>query len=123
MRKSIPLNFDWKYSPSYEDEMMKKSFDDSSFETVEIPHANHELPLNYFDERDYQFVSCYRKHFKLPKEALEAGRRVLLHFEGAANYAVVSVNGKEVGSHKGPYTPFVFDITDMVRYYRHGQQV
>ena len=114
MRKSIPLNFDWKYSPSYEDEMMKKSFDDSSFETVEIPHSNHELPLNYFDERDYQFVSCYRKHFKLPKEALEAGRRVLLHFEGAANYAVVSVNGKEVGSHKGPYTPFVFDITDMV---------
>ena len=51
--------------------MMKKSFDDSSFTTVEIPHTNRELPLNYFDERDYQFVSCYRKHFKLPKEAFE----------------------------------------------------
>lgn len=114
MRKSIPLNFDWKYSPAYSDEMMKKSFDDSSFTTVEIPHTNRELPLNYFDERDYQFVSCYRKHFKLPKEAFENGRRVLLHFEGAANYAVVSVNGKTVGSHKGGYTPFVFDITDCV---------
>ena len=48
------------------------------------------------------------------KEAFENGRRILLHFEGAASYAVVSVNGKEVGSHKGGYTPFVFDITDEV---------
>ena len=66
MRKSIPLNFDWKYSPVYQDEMMKKGYDDAAFETVQIPHTNLQLPLHYFDEKSYQFVSCYRKHFKLP---------------------------------------------------------
>ena len=58
LRKVINLNFGWKYSPVFEDEMLKKSFDDSSFETVDIPHANKELPLNYFDEREIGRASC-----------------------------------------------------------------
>ena len=114
MRKTIPLNFGWKYSESFNEDMFKKSFDDESFATVDIPHCNKEIPYNYFDERMYQFVSCYRKHFRLPKEAFSSNRHILLHFEGAANYAEVYVNGKHAGSHKGGYTPFVLDITDLV---------
>ena len=53
MRTVYPLNFGWKYSPDFRDEMLKKSFDDSAFETVDIPHTNLELPLNYFDEKSY----------------------------------------------------------------------
>ena len=94
--------------------MFKKSYDDSDFISVDIPHCNKEIPLNYFDERMFQFVSCYRKSFTLPAEAYKNDRRVLLHFEGAANYAVVYLNGKEVGSHKGGYTPFTFDITEFI---------
>lgn len=114
MRKIINLNFDWKYCPEWQDEMCRKSYSDSGFETVNIPHANKEIPYNYFDDKIYEFVSCYRKHFRLPNEAYEEGKRVLLHFEGAANYAVVYINGKLVGEHKGAYTPFVFDITDVI---------
>ena len=112
LRKVINLNFGWKYSPVFEDEMLKKSFDDSSFETVDIPHANKELPLNYFDEREYMFVSCYRKKFKLDKGDYADGKRVLLHFEGVACRSLVYVNGKYAGEYKGAYTPFTFDITD-----------
>ena len=44
-----------------------------------------------------------------------AGERLLLRF-GAANYrADVYVNGEKAGVHEGGFTPFAFDITDLVR--------
>ena len=51
MRTSQSLNFGWKYYPAFEKEMTQKKYDDSHFETVDIPHTNKELPLNYFDEK------------------------------------------------------------------------
>lgn len=52
----------------------------------------------------------YRREFQAP--ARPQGGRVLLHFGAADWEAVVSVNGKEVGQHRGGYDPFTFDITD-----------
>ncbi len=52
----------------------------------------------------------YRRTFEVPKKW--AGRRVLLHF-GAVDWdATVWVNSEEVGSHRGGYDPFTFDVTD-----------
>jgi beta-glucuronidase len=39
------------------------------------------------------------------------GQRVILHFESATHRATVWVDGHEVGSHEGGYTPFEFDIS------------
>lgn len=114
MRKRIGLNFNWKYSERFTEDMLKPAYNDADFARVDIPHANKEIPYNYFDEKMYQFVCCYRKSFRLPAAAYENGRRVLLHFEGAANYARVFVNGKPAGEHKGGYTPFTFDITSLL---------
>lgn len=114
MREKINLNFGWKYSETFSEDMIKKSYSDKDFETVDIPHTNKEIPYNYFDEKMYQFVSCYRKHFKFDKEKLNGSKRVLLHFEGASVYAKVYINGSFAGEHKGAYTPFVFDITDFL---------
>jgi hypothetical protein len=55
----------------------------------------------------------YRRTFTAPR--LPAGNRLLLHF-GAVDWdTVVSVNGKEVGKHRGGYDPFTIDITDTLR--------
>lgn len=55
---------------------------------------------------------AYRRNFELSQE--ELSRRVLLHF-GAVDYeASVYVNGTLVGTHKGGYTSFCFDITKHV---------
>ena len=112
MRYTLPLNFGWKYSPVFSQDMVKKSYDDSKFETVDIPHANKEIPLNYFDEKIYQFVSCYRKSFDLK---INKGKRYLLHFEGAAVYSKVYLNDKFIGEYKGAYNRFSFDITKEVK--------
>ena len=55
----------------------------------------------------------YRRRFEVPKEW--NGRHVLLHF-GAVDWETkVSVNGKELGVHRGGYDPFSFDITDALK--------
>jgi hypothetical protein len=54
----------------------------------------------------------YHRTFDVPPTW--AGRKVLLHF-GAVNWeCTVLVNGKEVGSHRGGYTGFEFDVTDQL---------
>lgn len=52
-------------------------------------------------------ILYYQKSFNFTK----TNRRVLLHF-GAVDYeCTVTLNGKELGSHKGGYFPFTFDVT------------
>jgi beta-galactosidase/beta-glucuronidase len=55
----------------------------------------------------------YRRSFHTPD--LSEGRRLLLHFGAVDWEATVFVNGKEVGTHRGGYDSFVFDITELVR--------
>lgn len=52
----------------------------------------------------------YRRSFQWPESW--RGRRAILHFGAIDWQAVVSVNGHEVGTHQGGYTPLEFDITD-----------
>ena len=55
----------------------------------------------------------YRRRFEVPKEW--NGLHKLLHF-GAVDWETkVSVNGKELGIHRGGYDPFSFDITDALK--------
>ncbi len=55
----------------------------------------------------------YRRTFSVP--TAWNGQRVLLHF-GAANYETnVSINGQVVGSHKGGFDAFSFDISPQLR--------
>jgi hypothetical protein len=55
----------------------------------------------------------YRRTFDVPREW--AGKRVSLNFGAVDWEASVYVNGTRVGSHRGGYDPFVFDITDQLK--------
>ena len=52
----------------------------------------------------------YKRSFHVPEKW--AGKRVILHFGAVDWRTTVSLNGKEIGSHEGGYSPFSFDITD-----------
>jgi beta-galactosidase len=60
----------------------------------------------------WAFISWYRKHYTPPISY--NGRRFLLEFEGVSNIATVYVNGNQVGTHSGGYTPFTVDITSQI---------
>lgn len=106
MRTIIPLNDHWLFAA----EVLDEQAPDSAFETVTLPHTNVVLPHHNFDNREYQFISTYRKRFRLPEP--RNGRRVFVDFEGVMIAATVFVNGQNVGTHGGGYVPFSFDITD-----------
>jgi Glycosyl hydrolases family 2, sugar binding domain/Glycosyl hydrolases family 2, TIM barrel domain/Glycosyl hydrolases family 2 len=49
------------------------------------------------------------------KLAPRDGKRWLLNFGAVDWHAIVFVNGKQVGEHKGGYDPFSFDVTDALK--------
>jgi len=55
----------------------------------------------------------YRRTFKVPGSW--KGKRVLLHFGAVDWEASVWVNGREIGTHRGGYDAFSFDITDALK--------
>jgi beta-galactosidase len=109
-RMILPINRNWRYSRSFVEGAHDPKFDDSSFDRVVIPHTNVKLPWHSFDEKSYEFVSIYRRSFKLPSEA--RGRRVFVDFEGAMTASTVWINGVKLGEYKGGYTPFSFELTE-----------
>jgi beta-galactosidase len=108
-RLILPMNRKWRYNRTFVEGGHAKAFDDSRFERVVIPHTNIPLPWHGFDEKTYEFVSLYRRRFKLPPEA--RGKRVFVDFEGAMTASTVWLNGVRLGEYKGGYTPFSFDLT------------
>jgi beta-galactosidase len=108
-RLVLPINRNWRFSPRADPRAHSRDFDDSGFERVVIPHTNVRLPWHGFSERASQFVSVYRRHFRLPPEA--RGRHVFVDFEGAMTASTVWVNGVRLGEYRGGYTPFAFELT------------
>ena len=78
------------------------------YETVDLPHTNKMLPLNYFSETEYQFVSCYKKLLEIPEGV--AGKSIFLEFEGVMLACDVYCNGILAGRHEGGYTPFTVEL-------------
>lgn len=111
MRTVIPMNDDWRYMPECSEGCTGPDFDESGFASVRLPHTNIELPFNNFDEKAFQFVSCYRRHFAVDAQP---GQRVWLHFEGVMAAAEVYLNGERIGGHVGGYTPFACELTGRV---------
>ena len=54
----------------------------------------------------------YRRTFSVPQGW--RGKRIILHFGAVTHEAVVYVNGEAVGTHRGSYDAFSFDITDFL---------
>ena len=78
-----------------------------------VPHTNIQLPWHGFDEKEYTFVSTYRRRFNFPHGA--EGKRVFVDFEGAMTASTVWINGVLLGEYKGGFTPFTFELTQHLR--------
>jgi beta-galactosidase len=101
------------------------AFDDSDWRELDLPHDwAVELPFQndpalaskgfYPLGRNYPDTSVgwYRRVFEIP--AADAGRRIILEFDGAYRETMVVFNGFYIGTHSGGYDPFHFDVTDFV---------
>jgi beta-galactosidase len=108
------MNRNWRFKAEKVEGARAPDYDDSKFERVIIPHTNISLPWHGFDDKDYEFISTYRRRFKLPHDA--EGKRVFVDFEGAMTASTVWINGILLGEYKGGFTPFSFELTEHLQH-------
>lgn len=101
MSETIVLNTGWTFTK------------EEHSEPVTLPHT-----WNAVDGQDggndYYRGSCTYA-LQLPAIRLPEGGRVVLQFDGVAMTAVVNLNGQKVAEHKGGYSTFRVDITDVLQ--------
>ncbi len=95
-RKVIWLNGPWEFKLAGQKRTRR----------IDIPRPWNSIP----GLENYNGQAIYRRLIKLP-EGWSQGT-VFLRFRGVNYRAVVSIDGKQVGSHEGGFTSFEIDVTD-----------
>lgn len=111
------FNSGWKFYLGDNSSASGTGFDDSGWETVTLPHDfSISQDFTTSGEAESGFLpggtGWYRKSFTLSEA--DAGKRIVLSFDGVYSDAYVYVNGTYVGENHYGYTSFAFDITDQV---------
>ena len=103
-RETLSLNDGWKFRYGW-------NFAGPKWAPVTLPHT-----WNTADaEADHPYtrtLGIYRTDLAVPSEW--KGKRVFLRFKGAATVADVMVNDRWLGQHRGGYTAFCYEITDLL---------
>ncbi len=112
------FSFGWEFRHG---DMTQEEALAASFAPVDLPH---DWSLSFpFDKGERTCgsggyvvagVGWYRKSFRVSPAA--RGRKTELHFEGAYMNSRVWLNGSFLGRHLYGYTPFTYDITDLLDY-------
>ena len=108
------INDGWKFAKGSPFEAQLTGCDDSSWETVNIPHTWNDKDADDETPGFYRGPVWYRKQLFIDKS--QEGRQAVIYFEGANQEVRFYLNGQFVGEHKGGYTRFCFDITPHLRY-------
>ncbi len=104
--EKINLNGKWNFT---KEQLTKDNFTTVAWEEVVVPHT-----WNNIDGQDggndyYRGLCWYHKTITIKKHS----GRVFIEFEGVNSVATVLLNGTFLGIHKGGYSTFRFDITDI----------
>ena len=119
------LNDDWRFLRADSmwniretADMKEPGFDDSRWRRVTLPHDwGVELPMSP-DKGSCQGylpggIGWYRR--VLPIQAVEAGQRLFIYFEGVYNYSEVYLNGHLLGRRPSGFASFLYDLTPHLR--------
>lgn len=109
----INLNGEWQFEIDHgnsgkERELFKSESLDGKINVPFCPESK----LSGVEYKDFMSAVWYKREFSVPDEW--KSKRVLIHF-GASDYKTeVWINGKSAGIHKGGYSSFHFDITELL---------
>ena len=89
------------------------SADPAGWSNINLPHS-FDIPYWRADFATSPFIGWYRKHITIDQTWLTAKKRINIEFEAVFLVSQVYVNGVLAGAHKGGYTGFSYDITQLV---------
>lgn len=113
-RVDLSFNNNWKFLLGDPIGAMAKAFDDSSWETVKLPHdfsITQEFTNNATEVESGNLpvgTGWYRKMFTMPAEY--SNKEIYLNFDGVYNNAYIYVNGNLVAENHYGYNSFSIDI-------------
>jgi beta-galactosidase len=92
------------------------SYDDSSFAPVTVPHTVTPLSWRNWNDRAWQQMWIYRRHFQGSQlvNPRGPGNRIMVDFDGVMVSATVVINDQTVSTHQGGYLPFSAELTGHV---------
>jgi len=130
------LNFDWRFHAGDVDGAQTPDFDDSGWQTINVPHDfqihqpwiapekgekadNSDAASNVksrLSSRGFKEmgIGWYRKN--ITPDASWKGKRVILDFEGIMLVGDVYLNGQRVGGTDYGYVGFDIDVTKLLKY-------
>lgn len=109
----IDLNGEWDFEFDYNNVGEKeKWYKKTSFSRKIIVPFVFQTKMSGINETPGAENVWYLKKFSYNKKS---GKRLILNFEGVDYIAKVYVNGEMVGTHRGAYTRFSFDITSCLK--------
>ncbi|MEO3792918.1 sugar-binding domain-containing protein [Nonomuraea sp. B10E15] len=109
----LTLNGPWQFEIDAGDSGLERGLRERELSgTITVPFAP-ESELSGLGHTDFMEAVWYRRTVTIP--AAWAGRRTLLHFGAVDHDATVWVNGVEVARHRGGFSPFTADLSDVAR--------
>lgn len=109
----LSLNGEWNFAFDDEKRGEKKGWYAKGVcgKKITVPFACQTEASGIGEEGGHDVV-WYSRSFD---HVLPVHKRLLIHFEGADYFAKVWLNGKMLGTHKGGYARFTFDMTDYLK--------
>lgn len=119
-RKQL-FDYDWKFYLGDTVAAKQKSFDDSNWRLLHLPHdwsiegkVDSKNPTGNAGGYFPAGTGWYRKTFNVPAEL--TGKKVALYLEGVYMNAETFINGTSLGEHPYGYTSFTYDLTPYLQW-------
>ncbi|MCK4308217.1 hypothetical protein KAW50_08340, partial [candidate division WOR-3 bacterium] len=108
------LNFnkiDWDATKSWDKGSIPGSVQGDLLKLGKVPNPFFERgaeKYRWIEQKEW----WYQKEFNLPRELND--KKIYIRFEGLDTIAIIYLNGKEIGKTQNMFTPYEFEITDML---------
>lgn len=87
--------------------------DETGWSDVTIPHTWNAQDVLTDGPNYYQGIGWYRTNFGLNRD--DRSNRYFIRFEGVSLVSEVYFNGNYLGTHKGGYSAFIYEVTQFIR--------
>ncbi|MFR1517468.1 MAG: glycoside hydrolase family 2 protein [Clostridia bacterium] len=108
----LPILESWRFYKGDSPCAVQIGFDDSGWEPVCLPHTWNRIDGEDGGNDYYRGTGWYRTRIRIGERA--CGKRIYIEFKGVNSQMELFVNGTSAGTHKGGYTAFRFEITNLI---------